>query len=498
MDNKASQKHSIIADASLYTLMQILTQLLTLVAGILTRKFLGPVQMGVWSLFQIVLIYANYTPLGVTEAITREIPYQLGKGDEAQANRVKDVICTFALFTAFLSAAAVIIYAVVFQSRLPEEVFMGLFFIAALIILQRINALVIAYLRGYKKFTLAGKQILYSALFSSILVAVLSYKFKIFGFMWAMCLSMIFNIVYVERHRVFRFHWIWDWKLTKELMGMGLPLIGIALMNSFFLSIDKIMIAKYLDLRSLGIYSVAILAYTYLTTFPNSIGIILVPNFHEKFGKSRNAGDLKGYLTKSSLVFSDLMPLLIGYVWFLVPYFAHLVLPDFVESIPPMRTLILGSYFLALWHPYSYFLTVVRKQVLLIPIILIACALAMASNYWVLKSGLGLTGIGIANTAVTFVKFTATYFIGASYLTSFKEELRFYGWVVSKFLFMLAALLGLSFFLKNETVQLAPAVLQCVILTLLYLPFLIHLNKKINVTDALKHRFFNKKNIPAS
>ncbi|MBI3251913.1 MAG: hypothetical protein HYZ52_01145 [Candidatus Omnitrophica bacterium] len=81
-----NRKQEIIVDASFYSLATILTQGITLVAGVLTRRFLGPVQMGVWSLLQIILVYSTYLTLGVIEAVSREIPYHYGRGDDARAD----------------------------------------------------------------------------------------------------------------------------------------------------------------------------------------------------------------------------------------------------------------------------------------------------------------------------------------------------------------------------------------------------------------------------
>lgn len=482
-----SSKQTLVRDAALYTAMSILTQLITLAAGILTRKFLGPVQMGMWSVLQIILVYAAYSSLGVSEATSREIPYYYGKGEGKKADEIKNHICTFSMFTTGLISAGVLIYALVMRSRLPAEMFTGLIFLPVLLILQRFSNLKISLLRAYKQFDLAGRQMFWSALFNGAAVAVLSYKFQLFGFMWAMLASFVFNILFIDFHYRISFLWRLDFRKIWDLILYGFPLMIVGFMGSFFLSIDKMMIAKMLGFEALGVYSIAILAYTYLGSIPNAIGIVLIPNFHQKFSESDNPESLRGYLTKSSAAFSDIMPLIIGGGWFFIPYFTRLILPDYAGSIEPMRVLILSAFFLALLHPYSYFLAVIRKQLLLLPIVGGACLLAFAANYFVISSGHGLIGVSAATGAVIFIKFSATYFLSAKAVFSTRERLKYYVFYLGKFCYMLLVLWGLTKWSLSEA-SLAGVMGKTAVFVLAYIPLLYQLNRELNLLSLLRNK----------
>lgn len=487
-----SRKEEIIGDASLYSAMSVLTQIITLAAGILTRRFLGPVQMGIWSLLQIVLIYSSYSALGVTEAISREIPYYRGRGEYEKAEEMKDIIYSFSTFTSGLIAAGCVIYALVMNHRLRPEMFWGLLVMPLMILLQRTNNLYIAFLRGYKLFTIAAKQMIYSAIVNAFLVSVLSLKFQVYGFMLAMCLSFLFNIGYIRRHHRFSFKWRFELKKIWGLIQYGFPLIVVSMLSTVFLTIDKMMIAGIVGVRELGLYSVALMAYSYLHNLPNSIGIVLIPNFHQKFGETDKAEGLRDYLAKSSQVFETVMPLLIATGWFLIPYFARLVLPDFEGSIPPMKYLITSVFFVALIHPYSYFLVVIRKQVLLLPIIGSACVLAFLFNLYALKHGFGIIGVGIVTTIVFFVNFSTTYLIACKYIYSRRETAVHYGVIVLKFWFMIAVLTALSSVIRNADRSLILSCLQLCAFICIYAPFMYKLNKDLEILKTLKNKFLRR------
>ena len=148
-----SKKDEIIADAGLYSMASIFTQVITLGAGILTRRFLGPVQMGVWSLLQIVLVYASYSTFGASEAIHREIPFYIGKGDEKRADEIKNLVFSFSWVTTALISGGLVLCALILRSRIPQELFFGLLGMAVLVIIQRLSNLLIALVRCYKHFS---------------------------------------------------------------------------------------------------------------------------------------------------------------------------------------------------------------------------------------------------------------------------------------------------------------------------------------------------------
>ncbi|MBI2095261.1 MAG: oligosaccharide flippase family protein [Candidatus Omnitrophica bacterium] len=492
------KKKEILLDAGVYSSASILTQAITLAAAILARRFLGPTQMGVWALLQVLLIYSSYTPLGVTEAISREIPFYQGKGRPDEVERVKNLVFSFSLLSAFLMSAGILGYAFWRIGSLPSEIFYGLLFISALVILQRVSNLEIAFLRGYKHFSLASSQMIFSSLVNAALVAFFSWRYQLYGFMWAMMASFLFNIFYIRAYHRFGFRWGLEWRRIWELIQYGFPLMIVGLMSTVFLTIDKLMIAKLLGLKELGIYSVALLAYTYLVTVPNSIGIVLIPNFHEKFGKTERSHELKGYLDKSAKAFSEIMPILIAGVWFFVPYFAKLILPDYLESIEPMRMLVLSAYFLALAQPYSYFITVIRKQILLLPIIAVACALAFAANWWTIRHGYGIAGVGVATTLVVFVRYVATYFLSCRYLCSFREAWSDFFVKIVKFSWMLALLVVLRALFPEAERSLAQAAIQWALFVLISLPSLWEFGKAIGLWTILREKWETRNRVPAA
>jgi len=480
-----SREKEILSQVSIYSSSTIVTQAITLVAAILCRRFLGPTQIGIWALLQVIQTYAALSALGVTNATTREIPFYLGKGDTRKSTSIKNAVFSFAACSSVVVSLGILVYVFTVRETIRTELFYGLLFVSGLNILQRINDLMITLLRAYKQFTIAGKQMIYSAIVNAILVATLSYRFEIYGFMWAMCLSFFFNIGYLMMRYRFHIRFDMNWTLIRGLIAYGFPLMILSMLGVIFLSIDKLMIVRYLSFEALGLYGVAILAANLIARFPSSVGTVLLPNFHEKYGETGNKQDLLKYLTKSTRAFTYSMPVVIALAWFFVPHVIKLVLPAFVDSIPALKILILSPYFLALANPCENLLIVIKKHGNLFPIVALTCALAVLFNLLAIKAGYGIVGVALATAIVFGIKFALTYFLAYRELSSGAQwGMKNFVSICAKFLWMIVILIGSTIVVPGGP-HFGYALLRTLFFLVLYSPFLIKFNKEFEIWNTL-------------
>lgn len=491
-----SHSNRVAHQAGWYAAAYTATQLVTMTASVLTRRFLGPVQVGVWSLVQVLLSYASYSTFGLANALPREIPFYIGKGDMEKAARIKQTSFEFVMLMAIIFAVGVGAYALVNRSRIGPELFWGLLFASALIVLQQLNNVMITLLRCFMRFELAGKQMFLSSIVNALLIAGLSYRFRLFGFMGAMCLSFIFNAWYIFHFEklLFRFHFNLapDFHLIRSLMAYGFPLMLLALCDTFVQTFDRIVISRFLGLEMLGIYSVAAMVNGFVFSFPNSVAVVLLPAVSEKFGKTESRHDLRNYLEESNRVFCVLMPILIGMAWFLVPPLIDCVLPKFSQGIVALKYLVLSSFFFAISQAYGNFIVVIRKQMRLFPVAITTMLLAAGLNLWAVHGKGGIADIAKVQIIICAFNFTFLFFLSYFYLKfsamAFKQYLK----VLMKFAWMLLLL-----FLISRYVQFPNAFIrggaQILLLTVMYIPSLCRLEKKYKLIPALMNRLARPK-----
>ena len=488
-----TEKRKILRQVGSFASASLLTQGITVIASILTRRFLGPLQMGVWSFIQVILIYAEYSTLGINNAVSREIPFHLGAKNHERAEEIKNLVFNFSVSTSLVIAAGMTLFACLYRKHLRPELLYGLFFAAALIIFQRVNNLLIELLRSYKKFALLSRQMIFSAIVNAGLIALLAYRFKIYGFITAMCLSLAFNIGYFLHHEKFHFRWRLDIGQVGQLIGYGFPLMMIAFLNSALQSFDRLMITRFLGFEALGWYSIAIMSSTYIYSIPNSIGIVMLPNVQERYGEAQNIQGLKSYLLKWTFAYRDMMPILIGLAWVWVPGLVAWVLPQYQNGLDAMKLLVLSSFFFAMHNPYEHFLIAIKKHWRIFPVIFSAFAAAVLLIGLAVKNRLGIAGIAAAMTGTAFIQFSGIYFTAGCLVYSKHELWRNYLSVLINFVLMLLALYGLQIcvFSSNKIFQMAA---QSAVLFVLWIPLLLRLNKNYGLWAAL----VKKKTVPES
>lgn len=484
-----SRKKEILHQISSYAFASQITQAISMMVGILTRNFLGPFQMGIWATLQIVLHYASYTALGTTVAISREIPYFIGRRDEESAECTKNVVSTFQILTSFLTAAGVVIYAFVFRGKHLEFLFWGLLSTAAMIVLQRINNLLVGLLRAYKKFGLASRQMVVSALANAVLVISLTYFYKLYGFLAAMILSFVFNIFYILRHERISFRYQLDARI-KQCISFGVPLLVLGIMGAFLKSIDKIVIVKMLGFEAAGYYSIALMAMNFMENIPNTVGIIIIPHFEEKFGAVDKAEDLKGFVEKTASGLAHIMPITIGLAWIIAPLFTSLFLPKYIPGIRAAQWLIFGTFFSALSLPYANLVITLNKHLLLFPVSCAAFGFAIASNVLAVRWGWGITGVAFATALTQVLYFTALFLLSARFLYASTpgQKWKIFGIFFGEAFFLLAFLFGLENILYPQS-RWVSTLIQMGVFGVLCVPLIFSLERNFGVLSHVKERW---------
>lgn len=387
-----------------YSSASQVAQLVTVVAGVLSRNFLGPEQMGIWATLQLILTYSSYSALGTSAGIARQVPFHLGKNEPAKAAEIKNLVFTYQTALAVITSVGLLIFGILFRSKINPALFWGLIGAGVLLVLQRVNGIQISVLRAYRQFDIASRLTFWSAVVNLLLILVLAPSLKFFGFVLAMVFSFIFNIFFSAHYFKFDFRVLWNAEL-KKILAFAFPLMVFGFAESFFKTLDKLVIVKMLGFQELGYYTVAIMFSTFLSQIPNSFVIVMIPHFEEKYGKNESAHDMSVYLEKSLRGLSYAMMILVGLAWLATPFLVAALMPKYLSGILAAKHLVLASFFMALVMPYSTVLVTLRKQLFLIPLICVVLIISGSINVGMILLGLGIGGVAAGMILSSFFYF---------------------------------------------------------------------------------------------
>ncbi len=446
-----SIKTQVIKDAAVYIPSTYVAQMLGFINAFLIRRLLGPTMMGIWATLQIILNYSGYVHLGSYAAGAKEIPYQLGRKDQATAEQIKDNIFTFSILMACLGAVLLCAASWFFAKDLNWPMRIGLVAIGFILIGQRIYNLTIMLLRGYKNFALLSKVTIVMAALDVSLVGVLVWSLGIYGLYLAVLGSLILATVYAWKHSPYRVHFELNRNILRGLARIGLPMFILGLAMTLLRTMDKILVVKYMGVTQMGIYSIAVMASNYVYGLANTVGVLTLPRFSENFGEKGDVAILGSYMDQANKIMGMLLPVILGGLYFLAPMLIRIFLKQYVPGIPAMQVLMLGTFFLCLVHQPNNFLLAMGKQAQILPSMIAGVIVSFLLNYWAVR---GLKDITCAAWATT-VSYLVTFlilFTTANAQIKRKESF----WILlfqalAPFAYVVGVLLLLDFLFKGRT-----------------------------------------------
>lgn len=482
-----SRKKEVIKDVGVYAFSNYLSQIANVVTGLVARRIMGPTLTGIWTTLQVIFNYTKFSSLGTVEATVREIPYYRGKGDGRKADQIRNVVFSFSTLTALLLSVGLFVVSLFLKKHVSKELFYGLITISFLVLLQRIFNYLTTLLRAYRDFTYASKMILYSALVGLVLTVILTPLFSIYGFYVATVSTFVINIFMIQYHARYRFTFDLDMKQIVPLMSFGFPLLLLGVISTIFRSIDKIVIAKMMGFEELGYYSIAVMASSYLFSFPNSLDIVLFTHFQEKYGERDKMHDLKGFLNYSTLSLAYLMPLLIGFAWIVSPLAIKLLLPRFIPGIAALKILILSVFYFSLTQQYGTFLITIKKHLQLLPIMSCLIVFSVFLNVLFIKKGFGINGVALATT-ISFAGYFFVYFLlAARHILKLRDILTMILKVNLSFFYFLLVLIAGDLFVKIPDHLYYETLFKLCVFSVFMLPVFTILEKETSIFRSIIH-----------
>ncbi len=396
-------KEQVIRDTVRYAASVVLAQCALFVGGFAIARFLGPTHYGLWNGLQLILLYASYSQLGIVNALNRELPLRRGKGELAQAERVRSTTLGAVLVTALIAGGAILAYSTIATSRHSPLVILGLRFVGLLVVLQQIYTYFEICFRTNHEFGVISKLRFSRTVLDISLAVLLTYAFDLVGRLWAATLTFIVILAYILRQHPVPFRPAFDPKEAAKLIAIGFPIMLVGLVSGLFQSIDRVLILAFLNPTHLGYYAIGLTAASVLGIIPGVIGEILYPRFAERYGETNSPSQLKEYVLTPTYLLAHLLPVFLGTLYLLIPYAILMALPKYAPAIRPARILILGSFFLAIAGFASDFLNTINRQAINLMAQILSLAIAISFTYAFLRLGWGIQGVALATVLTSFL-----------------------------------------------------------------------------------------------
>jgi len=456
-------------------------------------KFLGPALYGIRNIFQVIIDYNSYTHLGTLFAMNREVPHYRGRGEDKKAELM--VASTFWANIFLVAAIAVIFIATSIFLRIQnyDKNHCDLLFFTGLIIIT--NRLVDFYetnLKLEKKFYILSRIQLLSKLFSIFSCIILTYYYGLRGFFIGIVIGdAIFVLSAIKVDKKIPTITV-SVPILKELVRVGAPILGAAILLMVLTSADKIMIVSLLSETALGYYGVATIATAVINTVPKAIYSVTLPNLMKKYGKTGDIFQIKNYFIEPTIIIAYFLPFLLSSIFLTIHLPIQHFLTRYTESIVIVKILTIGLFFSALPTMGISICYAINKRINVVYLTIPPLMINVLTNYSLIHLGYGLRGVALGTGISYFVYCSSLlWFTMKQYKMKAIEHIKFYVIFYSPLIYSLILLIFLdrSSFFKQDSFWHDAAYTSAKLLffCLLYCPILFLIRKQTAFTKLAAH-----------
>ena len=395
-----------------------MSRLLVSIRGIIIPKILGPNLYGIYNGILILPDFLSHFHFGSLSALKREIPFCYGKNDFSQAQRIRNLVFSqylgTVLFSTFLIFCGITFWG---SPRYSPLLIHSLWLVCPLILLQSlVDAYLENLLRTDNRFDILSRSEIFKSLVGFLFMLILIWFWHLYGLIASMILASALKGGYIYYKSDYHFSLVWDFEELKRLLRIGFPIISGVILLTFFNSLDRIMIVRYLDAQQLGYYALGLTFSKFLLIIQNGAYSVLEPKIYRLYGETGEVGGLKKIVWEPILIMTLFYPLILGLAYLGFPYIIHLFLPKYVPSLVCTKIMILGSFFYIYTEGLYTFIVAINRQGLIIKITVLGILFSMVLNYFLIQKGWGIEGValGIVGTnmimGVVYLLFTVNHF----------------------------------------------------------------------------------------
>lgn len=408
-DTRAAPRVSSRCLAVSFASGNIIASALGIIASLLQARFATPSELGLLKSVTLVMGYVGVLHFGLFDGLTREFPYQIGKGDPKQAHLCASVTQWWALCLSTICALCFALCSIVMtlKGNYPMTFAWGIQSLAAFGLFYG-GYLHVTFRTGHDFSQLAIQSVIVSVL--SLFLIILIPKFHFYGLCIRMAVVSVIGLLLLHFARPLHIKSTRNWHVLRHLFAIGIPSYAVGHFDAgLWPTIDSTLVLRYLGTHNLGVYSVVLMGVSVLVSLPESVNQVLSPRMAEQYGMTGKVSDIIAIIRKPvALMFMGSIPLVIT-GWFLSKPVITMILPNYVAAIPALKWACLLMILRALGSPLTIFY-ILRKQHLLGISVAIGFFTYLCSLHFLLHYNQGLTSFSQALVIGRFTLTVISYF----------------------------------------------------------------------------------------
>ncbi len=378
-------------------------------------RMVAPSVLGLFSGIGLVLGYAPFFQLGISNGLNRELPYYIGKGEQDRANELTASAQTWMILIGSAAAIALLAVALYYliQGNLRMAAGWGAHAVLAFLLFYSTNYLQVTYRTAHDFARLSMINVVQAV--ASLVLLLLVWSLDFYG----ICLRAIFTAIIAA---VLFYYWRpvrvspqWNFQNIKHLFIIGAPIFMVGQIYAWWSVINRTLVLSYTGTHGMGLYAMVVMTSGAVMLLPHALSQVIYPRMAELFGRGGCVKDLCRITFKPMLLSAVCMVPLVAIAWWLMEPLARLIVPKYVEAVPAMQWSLLQPVLMC-FTPINNVFNVIRKQKLYLAAILCGMAVYGVSLMWLIRDGASLVAFPQA-MLIGYTAFIADCYLFLYFLT---------------------------------------------------------------------------------
>lgn len=312
---------------------QLISNFLRLISGFLVVSLMDPAQYGQYTGIGVYLGYILLGQGGIINGLSREIPFELGQGNDEYAKKLASSVNVLVFFIGCLVFLAFITVGIIslFHSELLISIIYFSYAISGFFYLYN-NQFLSALYRTNKDFNSLSRQNIRFGI-GNLLTILLVYYWGIYGLIMRGVALAIYQFVLLYKNKPYKLEFKAELIHFKMLFKTGLPIFIVGYVNPLWSTVINNMIFAFGGALSFGLYSLSTIVEGTLKVIPTSFGGVIYPRMSIMYGEGKSVSEIIKANIKPLIFQFGFMLLVAVAGCFLLPVIVPYILPKYVDGI---------------------------------------------------------------------------------------------------------------------------------------------------------------------
>lgn len=352
-------KNKLIKSGVSYSCASTCSAVCSMLIGFLNMRWLGPELLGIWQSITIINAYLPILQIGIQSGLNLELPVLLGGRKEVEAKEFVSTALFFAVCLASLfTIVSIIVVFILLSEGVDSKVLWGVVTICLMAIFSCFRLHYIATYRSANAFNKLALIYWVDCFVMGTMVFCI-YKYQYFGlliFQAVKDFAFTFLMFVFAPYRKVKPSFVK--KCFLVLLKRGIFMTAFNEIKGIVESVPRVVLLKLGGTITVGLFNPALVVGTCVNLIPNQIAQFLHPQLGMKYGEKKQAKDMWPYFKALSIyVPICLIPVaVIG--WFLIPFVIEYFFPKYLESLWPIRIMLIGFLFSTTYFARGFMITI--------------------------------------------------------------------------------------------------------------------------------------------